>query len=99
MAADQSAASVATGQLVADTDFTFEITTPTRMVELVNHGTDSVFYVVAGSEAELAALSGGGADESPLLGGERLTKNMPGDGTWVRCRSAGTPVVSVERLG
>lgn len=100
MAADQAAVRVATGTLTAATDFVFELTRPNVLqVEIVNQGTDVVYFAAAATEADLPALTGGGADEEqPLLGGERLVVNVPGPGTWVVCQSSGTPTVSVVAL-
>lgn len=99
MAADQAAAVVGTYTLTADTNASIQITTPTRKIELVNHGTDVVYFATAGTEAGLPTLAGGGADdEAPLLGGERLMQDVGSGETWVTIRSAGTPTVSVVAI-
>lgn len=100
MAADQTATRIATSAaLTADTEYLINLTGGWRTVELVNHGTDVVYYVTGDSEAAVTGISGGGADnEAPLLGGERLTQNVDRTDCWVAVISTGTPVVSVVGL-
>ena len=100
MAADQTAARVATSAaLTADTEYLINLTGGWRRVELVNHGTDVVYYVTGDTEAGVTGIAGGGADdEHPLLGGERLVQNVDKTDCWVALISTGTPVVSVVGL-
>ena len=100
MTADNTAADVSTQTLVADTNASVSITGPGRTVELINQGTDVVYYKSYSAEP-VDDLTGAGADdENPLLGGERLQIECArgsGEPIWIELISAGTPTVSVVR--
>ena len=64
-----------------------------KRAELVNHGTDVIYFRLDGTDPVVAA------DENEvLLGSERLAISLPSDGV-VKVISAGTPTYSVIVTG
>jgi hypothetical protein len=64
-----------------------------KRAEIVNHGTDAIYFRTDGSNPVSAA-----AENEVVLGGERLSIVLPSNGI-IRVISAGTPTYSVIVTG
>jgi len=87
-------ARIATATLVASTADTVTLSEKGRRgLEIVNHGTDAIYFRTDGTAAVEAADENG-----VVLGGERLYVGGGGDDATLSVISAGTPTYTVSVL-